>query len=126
MVYANERANLLRQLSWQQKSLSRARRLFIEDILKVNNYNEFREEILAHTNCLEKEISENQDMINNLCLQRNLYSKSAARPFKNYSMFDVDDKKQLANIIPPFAVDFTTGHLSTELPEALKKILVYS
>ncbi|WP_316823909.1 hypothetical protein [Pedobacter miscanthi] len=41
-------------------------------------------------------------------------------------MFDVDDKKQLANIIPLLAVDFISGHVSIELPEALKKILVYS
>lgn len=121
--YLNERINLLRQLSRQQKALSRARRLFIEDKLKLDDYNEFRIEIRKSMNCLRKEIAENINMINNLDTQRELYNRNAVQLFKNYSRLDTADKKQLARIIPPQRIDFITGNVSIELPDPLKKIL---
>ena len=124
--YSNERASLLRQLSRGQKSLSRARNLFVEDILKLDDYNEFKGEILERAKCLKKEIAENMDMADTICQQRAHNSKRSIRLFKDYSSFDTADKKQLATIIPPQGIDFISGNLSIQLPEALRKILVHT
>lgn len=124
--YSNERASLLRQLSSQQKSLSKARSLFVEDILKLDDYNEFKGEVLERTNCLKKEIAKNMDMVDNICQQREHNSKRSIQLFKGYSSFDIADKKQLATLIPPQGIDFTSGNLSIQLPDALKKILVHT
>lgn len=124
--YTNERTSLLRQLSMEQKSLSRARRLFVEDILKLNDYNEFKEEILERVNCLKKEIAENMDATDSIRQQREYEAKHSVQIFKAYSSFDVADKKQLATIIRPQTIDFTSGNFSIQLPDALKKILVHT
>jgi site-specific DNA recombinase len=124
--YSNERASLLRQLSRGQKSLSRARNLFVEDILKLDDYNEFKGEILERAKCLKKEIAENMDMADTICQQRAHNNKRSIQLFKDYSSFDTADKKQLATIIPPQGIDFTSGNLSIQLPDALKKILVHT
>lgn len=46
-----ERRQLLRQLAQQQSALSKARKLFVEKILKFDDYSEFKREFLASFSC---------------------------------------------------------------------------
>jgi site-specific DNA recombinase len=122
--YFNERQGLLRRLLRQQTALSNARRLFVDDILKLDDYNEFKREMLDSSNCLMKEIDENMEKINSINLQREIQRKSCVDIFGGFSSFDVADKRHLAKVIPPKSIDFKTGNLLLMLQDALSKILV--
>lgn len=69
--YLNERRELLRQLAKQQSALSKARKLFVEDILKFDDYSEFKKEYLANSACLKKELGDNIDKLNSIDLSVN-------------------------------------------------------
>ncbi|WEK18666.1 MAG: recombinase family protein [Candidatus Pedobacter colombiensis] len=122
--YLNERAELLRQLARQQSALSKARKLFIEDILKFDDYSEFKKEYLLNSACLKKELGDNIDKLKSIDMQRQLQHRTLIDVFGGYATLDTADKKHLAKLLPPTKVNFQTGELSLELNGALSKILM--
>ncbi|TDQ08865.1 recombinase family protein [Pedobacter metabolipauper] len=120
----NERAELLRELARQQSTLSKARKMYVEDEFKFDDYSEFKKEYLARSAILKKELSDTLDKLNNIDLKRQLDHGSVTEIFGNYAMLDIPDKKHLITLIPPSKVDFFTGEISLELHSALSKILV--
>lgn len=121
----NERAGILRQLARQQLALSKARKLFVEDMLKFDDYSEFKKEYLASCARLKIELGNNIEKLKGIDLQRQLdYGGSLLEIFRGYELFDTADKKYLLKFIPPAKVNFVTGELSLELSSALSKILV--
>lgn len=122
--YLNERAELLRQLARQQAGLSKARKLFVEDILKFDDYSEYKKEYLANSHCIKKELDENKDKLNSIDLQRQIDRGAFAEIFSGYANLDTADKKHLAKLLPPTRVNFQTGELSLKLDRALSKILM--
>ncbi|SDP94731.1 hypothetical protein SAMN05428975_3984 [Mucilaginibacter sp. OK268] len=124
MECVSERRQLLRQLALQQSALSKARKLFVEDILKFDDYSEFKKEFLATSACLKKELGDNIDKLNNIDIQRQLEHGALVDPFRGYASLDTADKKHLVKLIPPNEVNFQTGEISLGLTDALSKILV--
>lgn len=122
--YLNERSELLRQLLKQQSSLSKARKLFVEDILKFDDYREFKKEYLANSSCLKKELGDNIGKLNSIDMQRKLEHGSLMDVFRGYVTLDTADKKHLVKLLPPNMVDFQTNEVSLGLDGALSKILV--
>lgn len=124
MECVSERRQLLRQLARQQSALSKARKLFVEDILKFDDYSEFKKEFLATSACLKKELGDNIDKLNNIDIQRQLEHGALVDLFRGYASLDTADKKHLVKLIPPNEVNFQTGEISLGLTDALSKILV--
>lgn len=120
----NERAGILRQLARRQLALSKARKLFVEDMLKFDDYSEFKSEYVACCARLKKELGDNIEKLNGIDLQRRLDHGSLLEIFSGYELLDTADKKYLLKFIPPAKVNFVTGELSLELSSALSKILV--
>lgn len=123
--YLDERRRLLSQLAQQQLSLSKARRLFVEDILKIDDYSEFKREYLASSACLKKELGDNMAKLKNIDEQRRLDYGAIMDIFKNIANMDIADRRNLVKLFPPGSVDLQTGDVSLEPTKTLSKILVY-
>lgn len=124
MECLNERGGLIRQLAQEQSSLSKARKLFVEDVLKFDDYNEFKKESLANSACLKKELNANLFKLNNIDMQRELEHGTTPDIFRDFAGLDTADKKHLVKLFPPEKIDFQTGEISLGLTHALSKIFV--
>lgn len=118
--YLNERSELIRQLSRQQSTLSKARKLFVEDILKFDDYSELKKEFLVSSACLKKELGDNIDKLNNIDIQRQLDHGVLVKIFRGYAGLDTADKRHLVKFFPPAVVNFQTGEISLGVADALK------
>jgi len=121
--HLRERKELLRQLSRQQSALSKARRLFIEDILKFDDYSEFKKEYLANFKCLKKELKDNINKVVSIDEQRQLNHGSEIDVFSGNANLDIGDKKHLVQLFPPEHINLLTGDVSFKSNPALSKIL---
>ena len=54
--YIQNRNRVVRKLSEQEPILSKARKLFVADILKFNDYSELKKECQISSKCLKKEL----------------------------------------------------------------------
>ncbi|WP_443946018.1 recombinase family protein [Pedobacter sp. AW1-32] len=122
--YVRERRELLRQFAHHQNTLSKARNLFVEDMLKFDDYSEFKNEFLIRTSCIKKELGDNIDKLNNIDLQRKLDHGEIVRVFRKYDTFDIADRRHLLNFLPLNTVNFQTGEISLKVDSALSKILI--
>jgi site-specific DNA recombinase len=123
--YLDERKRLLSQLAQQQSSLSNARKLFVEDILKVDDYTEFKKEYLASSDCLKKELGDNMAKLRNIDEQHQLDCGTMMDIFKHTTSMDIADRRNLVKLFPPGSIDLQTGDVSLKLTKALSKILVH-
>lgn len=121
--YKDERKRLLLQLGQQHSSLSKARKLLVEGVLKADDYNEFKKEYLASSACLKKELNDNFSKLKEIEEQYRLDYGALVDIFKNSNNMDTADKRNLVRVIPPKSIDLNTGDLSLGLPKALSKIL---
>lgn len=123
--YLDEQKRLLSQLAQQRLSLSKARKLFVEDILKIDDYGEFKKEYLASSACLKKELGDNMAKLMNIDEQRQLDYGAIMDIFKNIAKMDIADKRNLVKLFPPKCVDLQSADVSIQLPQALSKIIVH-
>lgn len=122
--YLDERKGLLRQLARQQSALSKARKLFVEDMLKFDDYREFKKECLANFACLKKELDDNMYKLKNIDEHRQLDPGAMRNVFRGSTSMDIADRRKLITLFPPGSVNLQTGEVSLELTSALSKILV--
>lgn len=120
----SERAIVLGELAKQQSALSKARKMYIEDMFKLDDYREFKKEYLANTTTLKTQLDDILDRLNTINLQRQLDHGSFVKIFRNYKLLTTEDKRHLIKLIPPAKVDFLTGELTLDLSESLSKILM--
>ncbi len=129
MQYLSERTTLLQQLEEQDAFISKARRLFVADKLKFDDFSRIKEEYRTISFILKKEI--NTVMAKLKCLDEQIRhtGKSLKNVFNAYQYMNVSDKKQIISLIYPEGVDIQTGSISLCINSALAKILcpnVYS
>ncbi len=120
-----ERQVLRRQLREQETVLSRARKLFVENILKYDDYSEMKSEFRKSADILKKELCNVAAKLKTIEEQRKLYLSSSIDIFSAFDSLDTADKKQLISFLPPVDVDLKKSEISIGLNVVLSKILVY-
>lgn len=119
-----ERQVLRRQLGEQETMLSRARKLFVENILKYDDYSEMKSEFRKSAEGLRKELCNVATKLRTIEEQRKLNLSSSIDIFRAFESLDTADKKQLISFLPPVDVDLKKSEVSIGLNVALSRILV--
>ena len=122
-VYLQNRNLIVRKLLEQESTLSQARKLFIADVLKSDDYNVLKRECHVNSKCLKRELSGTNVKLEDIDKQSQLGCRSFVHILKRFPSLDTADKKHLVNLIPPLKVNFQTGDMSLELHSGLSKIL---
>ena len=104
--------------------ISKARKLFVADILKLDDYSELKREYQVNSKCLKRELRNINFKLEDIDKQNQLGDRSLVSIFERFSSLDVADKRHLVNLIPPLEVNFQTGDISLEMNSALSKILL--
>src|SRR5690606_19975045 len=113
-VYLQNRNQVMRKLIEQESILSQARKLFVVDVLKSDDYNALKREYQINSKCMKRELSDIDVKLLNIDEQSLLRSQSFAHIFKRFPNMDTADKKHLVSLIPPIHVDFETGDMCLE------------
>ncbi|RQO79473.1 recombinase family protein [Pedobacter sp. KBW01] len=119
-----ERKIVLRQLEEQESFISKARKLFVADILKFDDYTELKREYRANSGGLKKELDDIRVKLRNIEKQRKLGGRSLIDIFQGYSNWGIADKKHLVSLFPPVKLDPQTGDFSLGMASGLSKILL--
>jgi hypothetical protein len=122
--FLQERKLLLKQLEEQEAMLSKARKLFVADQLKFDDFSELKKDYQTLTCSLKKELDTNTTKLRFINQQYILADRPFASIFQD-SKIDAADKKQIVSLIPPTAIDFQKGDVSLKLNNALSKILLF-
>jgi hypothetical protein len=120
--YLYERATLLKQLEEQDALISRARKLFIADKLKFDDFSGVKEEYRISSDILKREINTVMIKLKRLDQYITQTKKSLENVFNGYQYMDAPDKKKIISLIHPVNVDIQTGSISLSLNSALAKI----
>lgn len=117
--------NFVKRKLIEQKSLhSKARKLFVADALKPDDYNELKRECQVNSKCLKRELNDINIKLRNIDKQNQLGSRSFANILKGFPNLDIADRKHLISLISPLKVDFQTGDISLGFHSGLSKILL--
>jgi len=122
-IYLQHRNLAVRKLIEQESTLSRARRLFVADVLKSDDYGALKRECRVNSKCLTMELNDINVKLEDIDKQNLLGNQSFVRILKRFPNIDTADKKHLVSLIAPFNVDFRTGDMSLKLHSGLTKIL---
>jgi len=121
--YLNERSRLLKQIEEQKLFIAKARKLFVSDILKYDDYCEMKKEYSESFKYLKKELGTIINKLKSIDGQVTFANRSITQIFQGFSNLDIADKKHIINQIPPTDIDFATGDFSLFLNKPLSKIL---
>ncbi|GIQ61297.1 hypothetical protein Flavo103_44320 [Flavobacterium collinsii] len=121
--YLQNRNMLIIKLNEVNSILSQARKLFVVNTLKFDDYNELKKESQVNSKCLKRELQDINAKLRNIEEQSQLASRPFVDIFQGFSSLDTANKKHLVNLIQPVNVNFQTGNISLELNGALSKIL---
>ena len=122
-VYLQHRNQVVRKLIEQESTLSQARKLFVADVLKSDDYAALKRECHVNSKSLKRELNDINIKLTDIDKQSQLDSRSFVNILQRFPNLDTADKKHLANLIPPLMIDFQTGDMSLELYGGLSKIL---
>lgn len=124
--YIQERKYLIKELEEQQLVVSKARRLFIINKLKFEDFNEVKKECRIITDKFGVELIRNSANLRRLEQQLKFSNKSFANIFQGYLDINSSDKKQIISLIQPINIDIKTNEISLKVHRALSKILLFS
>jgi site-specific DNA recombinase len=121
--YLKSRNLVERKLNDEESILSKARKLFVSDILKFDDYNKLKKEYQVNSKCLKSELRDINTKLMAIDKQSQLGERSFVEILRKFTSWDVADQKQLVNLILPDKVDFQTGDITLRLHSGLSKIL---
>jgi site-specific DNA recombinase len=119
-----EQKLVLKQLEERKTMLSKARELFVADILKFDDFIEMKKECQNKSHCLKKELRDIKVKLREINKQYQSAHRLYANIFQRYPDMDAVDKKHIAKLIPPVSPDLKTGNLSLDLNSVFSKILM--
>lgn len=122
--YLQNRNMVIIKLNEESSVLSKARKLFVMDTLKYDDYSELKKESLANSKCLKSELKDIDIKLKSIQEQSEFESRPFVDVFQRFSSLDTANKKHLVTLISPVKVNFQTGEVSLELKGALSKILI--
>ncbi len=120
-MYLRHRNMAVRKLTEQESILSQARKLFVADVLKSDDYSALKRECHVNSKCLKRELADINAKLEYIDKQSLSGCRSFAHVLKRFPKLDTADKKNLVNLIPPLNVNFQTGDMSLELNGGLSK-----
>lgn len=123
--YLQEQALLKKQLKEQEVLISKARKLFVADKLRFDDFRELKKDYQEFSGSLKKEFSTVVAKLKNIQRQTTLNNNSLTDIFRNFTTMDAADKKQIINLVRPTCIDRQTGKISLHVEEALSKILCH-
>lgn len=126
-LYLREKKILLEQMEEQEKTISKARKLYLSEKIEFDDFGSLKEEYRALSEILKSEID--KVTIKLKCLDK--YFSKAGDSFSNilsrYKDFDLPDKRQVIDLISPAKLDRQTGIISSfQIDRALSKVLYSS
>jgi site-specific DNA recombinase len=120
----DERKLLMKGLESQQLLISRARRLFVTNKLKFEDFREVKKECQLTGEKFGMALTTNSAKLRRFDQEFKIQEKTIKNIFERYSDIDIADKKLITTMIPPTNIDFRTGDLSVKLNSALAKVLI--
>ncbi|WP_312285364.1 recombinase family protein [Chryseobacterium gleum] len=123
--YLYERKLVERKLKEEELVLSQARKLFVVEILKFDDYEQLKKEYLINSKCLKKELRDINVKLKNIDKQNQLLGDNQfVDIFQGFPELDIADKRHLVSLISPDGVSNLTGNFPLGLSSALSKILL--
>ncbi|WP_222103950.1 recombinase family protein [Mucilaginibacter corticis] len=122
-AYLNERKFLLRQIDENDLFVSKARKLFVANKLKYEDYRAIKKEYQLNVGPLKIELDSVINKLKNIDDQSRLAGRPLTRIFRGFASLDVADKKYIVNLIPPANVNPSTGDFSLLVNQGLSKII---
>lgn len=123
--YSYERKLVERKLREEESVLSQARKLFVVEILKIDDYNKSKREYLSNSKCLKRELRDIDIKLKNIDTQSQLLgNKQFIDILQGFSEMDIADKRHLVSLIPPDDISDLTGNFPLGLSSVLSKILL--
>lgn len=122
-MYLQHRNMAVRKLNEQETIISQARKLFVADVLKLDDYSALKREYRINSGNLKRELSDINVKLEDIEKQTLRDNRSFIHVFKNFSCLDTIDKKHLVSLIPPRDINFQNGNMSLRLNGGLSKIL---
>src|SRR5690606_28050787 len=107
-VYLQHRNIVVRKLIEQESTLSQARKLFVADVLKSDDYSAVKRECHVNSKCLKRELNDINVRLENIEKQSLSNSRSFGRILKKFPSLNTADKQHLVSLIAPLNVDFQT------------------
>ncbi len=122
--YLEERKILLEQIEEQEKTISKARILYLSEKFEFDDFSSLKKEYHTLSEILKSEL----DKVTIKLARLNKHLSNADELFSNvllrYKDFDLADKKQIINLISPVNLDRQAGTISSvQIDNALSKIL---
>ncbi|MGN6178836.1 MAG: recombinase family protein [Mucilaginibacter sp.] len=124
MAYLSERKLLQQQIERNNSYISKARTLFMDNVLKYDDFSEIKKERQENIGCLNTELDTILIKLKKIDEQANLANRPITTIFQGFPDLDLADKKHLINLLPPTGINFKTGDISLIPNRALSKILV--
>lgn len=121
--YLYERTNLLKQLEEQDLLMSKARKLFVADKLKFDDFSGLKNEYRSISSVLKKEVSTVMTQLKHLDEQTSRAIKSLKSILQGYQYMEASDKRKIVSLICPGEINIQTGGISLHVNSALTKIL---
>ena len=98
--------------------------MFVADKLKFDDFSELKKDYQRASGTLRTELNTVMVKLNHIAKQFKQTDRSNSDIFHNFQDWNVADKKQIINLIPPDSIDIKTGEMSLRLDNALSKILL--
>jgi site-specific DNA recombinase len=123
--YLQDRRLLIKQLEEQRLVISKARKLFVADRLKFDDFKELKIESQAICNNVGVELNSNASKLKLLREQLKVEGRAINQIFHNFLNLDILDKKYIVSMIPPTVISITTGAVSIQINSVLANILSF-
>jgi hypothetical protein len=123
--YLQDRRLLIKQLEEQRLVISKARKLFVADRLKFDDFKELKIESQAICNNVGVELNSNASKLKLLREQLKVEGRTINQIFHNFLNLDILDKNYIVSMIPPTTINITTGAVSIQINSVLANILSF-
>lgn len=100
--------------------ISKARKLFVEDKLKFDDFRELKKEYQDISDNLKKEFNSVIIKLKHIDQQIAQAWRSVEDVFHVYQFMDVADKRQIVSLIPPAEINIQTGDVSIQMNSATR------
>lgn len=121
--YLHQRKRVQHLIAEQETIITRARKLLVTGILKLDDFIEVKKEYIDVSGTLNKELDTVVEKLKSIENQFKLNKKSLTDIFTHFQQMDTPDKRQIINLMPPDNFDTETHCISLKPDRTISKIL---
>lgn len=122
--YLHERIRITNQISEQQATISKARKLLVAGVLLFDDFSEMKREYINVSDTLTKELNTIEAKLESIENQFKQERKSLCEIFTHFQQMDTADKRQIINGIQPENLNIENRSISLKPDKAIAKILL--